>query len=159
MSESLPQRVEVEPEHGQMVAVAVAIAVTVEEGDSVTVVPGTVVNSVSVNVVVVVYSMAWVTKITSVRVVVEVTSSVAEASPRQPQAAEMVSQAKPVRSAVGAVSQDGLGVGVGVTIEDVMIVDVVKITAEAVGPPVGTTVELPEMCGTRNLEGAVTPPV
>ena len=145
-----PQRVEVEPEHGQTNAVAVAVAVVVEEGDSVRVASGTVVNSVSVSVVVVVMSMASVTKEVSVRVVVEVTSSVADARPRQPHAAETASHAKPVRRAVGAVSQDGLGAGV-------MIGEVVKMTDEAVGPAVGRIVELLEICGTGTLDEAVTP--
>jgi len=149
----VPQRVEAEPEHGQTDAVAVAVAVVVEEGDSVRVASGTVVNSVSVNVVVVVTSMASVTKETSVKVVVEVTSSVAGARPRQPHAALTASQANPVRRAVGAVSQDGLGVGVGV-----IIGEVVKKTDEAVGSPVGRMVELLETCGTGILdEEAVTP--
>jgi hypothetical protein len=97
-----PQSVEVVPEHGQTDAVAVAVSVVVETGDSVRVASGTVVNSVSVRVVVVVMSMASVTKEVSVRVVVEVTSSVADARPRQPHAAETASQANPVRRAVGA---------------------------------------------------------
>lgn len=146
----VPQRVEVEPEHGQTNAVAVAVAVVVEEGDSVIVASGTVVNSVSVSVVVVVMSMASVTKEVSVRVVVEVTSSVADVRPRQPHAAETASHAKPVRRAVGAVSQDGLGAGV-------MIGEVVKMTDEAGGPAVGRIVELLEMCGTGTLDEAVTP--
>ena len=50
----------VEPEQGQTDAVAVAVAVVVEEGDSVRVASGTVVNAVSVRVVVVVMSMASV---------------------------------------------------------------------------------------------------
>lgn len=148
----VPQREDVEPEHGQTDAVAVAVAVVVEEGDSVRVASGTVVNSVSVSVVVVVMSIASVTKEVSVKVVVEVTSSVADARPRQPHAAETASQANPVRRAVGAVSQDGLGAGVGV-----IIGEVVKMTDEAVGPPVGMMVELLETCGTEILEEAVTP--
>jgi len=154
VSGEVPQRVEVEPEHGQTVSVAVAYNVTVTEGDSVRVASGTVVNSVSVSVEVVVSSMASVTKEVSVKVVVEVTSSVAGARPRQPQAAETASQANPVRSAVGAVSQEGLGAGAGV-----IIGDVVKITDEAVGPLVGMMVELLEMCGTGIPEEVVTPPV
>jgi hypothetical protein len=142
--------VEVVPEHGQTDAVAVAVSVVVETGDSVRVASGTVVNSVSVRVVVVVMSMASVTKEVSVRVVVEVTSSVADARPRQPHAAETASQANPVRRAVGAVSQDSLGAGV-------MIGEVVKMTDEAVGPAVGRVVELLETCGTEILEEAVTP--
>lgn len=148
----VPQREEVEPEHGQTDAVAVAVAVVVEEGDSVRVASGTVVKCVSVNVVVVVMSMASVTKEVSVKVVVEVTSSVADARPRQPHAALTASQGNPVRRAVGAVSQDGLGAGVGVTIGEV-----VKMTDEAVGPPVGMMVELLETCGTEIREEPVTP--
>jgi hypothetical protein len=159
VSAVVPQREEVEPEHGQTVAVAVAVAVTVEEGDSVRVTSGTVVYSVSVSVVVVVIIIVSVKKTASLKVVVEVTSSVAGTSPRQLQAALTASQAKPVRRAVGAVSQDGLGVGVGVTIGEVVIEDVVEITEEAVGPPVGMMVELPETCGNGILEEAVTPPV
>ena len=145
-----PQRVDVELEHGQMVAVVVVVAVVVDIGVSITLALGTVVNSVSVSVVVVVMSKASVTKEVSVRVVVEVTSSVADARPRQPHAAETASHAKPVRRAVGAVSQDGLGAGV-------MIGEVVKMTDEAVGPAVGRVVELLGPCGTDILEEAVTP--
>jgi hypothetical protein len=98
-----------------------------------------------------------------------VTSSVADASPRQPHAVEIASQAKPVRSAVGAVSQDGRGAGVGVGVgvvsvvrgvgAGVMLRGVVEVTEDAVEPPVGWTVELLETSGAEILEEAVTPPV
>lgn len=136
-----------------------AVSVTVAEGVSVSVVAGTVVKTVSVSVVMVVTDMVSVMVSVSVKVAVEVTSSVAWASPRQPHAVEIASQAKPVRSAVGAASQDGLGAGVMV---GVIREDVVKITEEAVGPAVGWIVELLEMellgrSGVEILEDAVTP--
>jgi hypothetical protein len=139
------------------------------EGVSVRVVAGTVVKTVSVRVVIVVMDMVAVVKTASVKVVVVVTSSVAGASPRQPHAEKIESQAKPVRSAVGAVSQDGRGAGVGVGVgvvsvvrgvgAGVMLRGVVKITEDAVGPPVGWTVELLETIGVVILEEAVRPPV
>lgn len=91
-----------------------------------------------------------VVQVTCVKVAVDVTSSVVGARPRQSQAASMVAQAKPVRTAVGATSQDGLGAGVGVTIGAV-----VRITEEAEIDPVGSTVELLETIGCGILEDPV----
>jgi hypothetical protein len=164
-----PQRAEVGAEHGQTVSVAMAVSVRVVEGVSVRVVAGTVVKTVSVKVVIVVMDIVAVVKTASVKVVVVVASSVAGASPRQPHAAESASQAKPVRSAVGAVSHDGRGAGVGVGVgvvsvvrgvgAGVMLRGVVEITEDAVGLSVGCTVELLETSGVEILEEAVTPPV
>jgi hypothetical protein len=148
----VPQREEVEPEHGQTVSVAVAISVIVAVGVIVRVVEGTVTNSVSVNSMVVVVDVIVVKVMVSKYVETVVKSSVACVIPRQPHAVEMVSQAYPVRRAMGALSQVGLGARVGV------IVGVVKIAEEAVGPPVGSTVELPDTCGTGIREEAVAPP-
>jgi hypothetical protein len=67
-----------------------------------------------------------------VKVVVNVKSSVTEERPRQAQAAERVSQEKPVRRAVGAVSQDGSGVGAGVITGVVDSIEVVE-SIEVVG--------------------------
>jgi hypothetical protein len=143
----VPQREEVGAEHGQTVSVAMAVSVRVVEGVSVRVVAGTVVKTVSVRVVIVVMDMVAVVKTASVKVVVVVISSVAGARPRQPHAVEIASQAKPVRSAVGAISQDGLGAGVGSGVgvvsvvrgvgAGVMVRGVVKITEDVAGPPVG----------------------
>jgi len=121
----LPQREEAEPEHGHDVAVTRTSSVTVELGVRVRVVAGTVMEIVSVSSVIVVMSMASVVYAASVKVVVEVKSSVAEGSSRHSQAAERVSQEKPVRRAVGAVSQDGSGVGTGVMAGVVESTDVV----------------------------------
>ena len=121
----VPQREGVGFEQGHDVAVTRTSSVTVELGVSVRVVAGTVMVIVSVSSVVVVMSIASVVYTASVKVVVEVKSSVAEGRPRHSQAAERVSQEKPVRRAVGAVSQDGSGVGTGVAAGVVESKDVV----------------------------------
>jgi hypothetical protein len=98
-------------------------------------------------------------------VVVVIKSSVAEGRPRQPQAAEMVSQEYPLRRAVGAVSQDGSGVGAGVTIgvvDSIVLVDSIDVveSIDVVGRlweelrlPVGWgRVELAEIWGCQSLK-------
>lgn len=102
------------------------------------------IDSVSVSRVPVVTVVVVVVKIVLVIVVVDVTSSVVGESPRQPHAALMVSQANPVRTAVGAASQDGLGTGAGV---GVTIGAVVRIMEEADMVPVEGMVELLEIIG------------
>jgi hypothetical protein len=165
----VPQRKEVGAEQGHVVAVTRAVSVSVDVGARVRVVAGTVREMVSVSSVIVVTSIAWVVYTTSVKVVVVVESWVAEARPRQPQAAEMVSQRYPLRRAVGAVSQDGSGVGAGVTIGVVDSVDTVEVLTIEVVDSINTVerlwdglrapvawgrVELAETWGCQSLETA-----